>query len=172
VRRDGRVSWAIGPTLPFRSNLTGYQTIKFICDIYEIRRSAAVELTREMVDAPYDLDKPTSRWQVPAVIQLSYTLALLPHFDVYVIDGPIKLGYPVFYERWRAAFEERVRNRPLIVSTAQIALASKVATIGALVENEKLLRVDNVRDHLKPTAAPAPVQAEESEDEETDDDML
>lgn len=172
IRRAGRISWAIGPTLPFRSNLTGRQTIAFVCDVYDASRAQAEALAHALIDAPFDLDLPTTRWPIPAVVQFSYVLALAPRFDTYVIDGPIRLGYPRFYERWRVLFEERVRRRPLVVSSAQITLLPKLATKGALVKDGILVRVEDVAAYLKTApqrAAAAPEVAEEtSEEDETD----
>lgn len=175
VRRAGRVSWAIGPTLPFRSNLTGRQTIGFVSDLYGLRRRQVADMVADVVDLPLDMDAPMLKWPVPAVVRFTYALALVPDFDVYVLDGPLRLAYPEFDRRWRAVFDERVRHRMLILSTAQIVHAPKAAGAGALLEDGRLRRVTEVRKYLRGVdyiAAPAEADPTQAPAEDPDQDMM
>lgn len=169
VRRGGRVSWAVGPVGPFRSSLTGRETIGFFCGVYGLRRSAVTELVTGLMDAPVRLDVEVLKWSAAAQVQLNYALALAPDFDVYVLDGPLRLAYPAFDRRWRAAFDARVRDRRLIMATAQTALAPRAAPVGALLEDGRLRRVTNVRDFLQTAAQAIPAPEEPPSSAQTDD---
>lgn len=149
VRRRGRVSWAIGAPGALRSALSGRETINFFCDLYDLERDAVFALVNDMLDIDVDLRRPVISWPSAAQMQLGYALALAPDFDIYAMDGPLQLAYPVFHARWKSVFERRVARRRLIVSTAQARLAANVARVGVVIEDKRLRRVADVEAHLK-----------------------
>jgi capsular polysaccharide transport system ATP-binding protein len=173
VRRAGLTSWAIGALGPFRAALSGRDTIGFVCGLYGLRRRAAFELADALLDPAVDLERPVMAWPAAHQIQLGLTLALAPDFDIYLVDGAVRLADRAFEARWRPLFEARVADRQLVVATAQTAHAPAVADVGALVEDQRLRRVTDVRDRLRAFAAAPIVETPEAEPAaEEEEDLL
>ncbi|WP_095090570.1 ATPase [Mesorhizobium sophorae] len=117
VYRTGFISWPIGRAGFVRGKLTGIQMTKFICSLYGIDYTACLNFISEIMTAPEFLQKRIAEW--PSYVRLEYTfsIALVPAFDMFVIDANIPIEETRFSRLWRSVFEDRIVGNGLILST-------------------------------------------------------
>ena len=149
LARSGTVSWPIGQTGMFRCGLDGFALVSFLCDLYHRPHRRARALVQELLDEPDVLRHPFIRWPRTSQMQFAYAAALIPRFDVYLIDGSLRLPHPVFGPRFETLLGERLRRSQLIVATSQVALIKALAPQGVELEGGRLELIDDLDDHLR-----------------------
>ena len=117
VRHSELVSWPIGRGGFMRGKLTGVQMTRVICSLYGLDSVECVNFLGDIMTSPEYLDKRVFEW--PAYVRQEYTfsLALVPSFEVFFIEAGIPSEDTRFSRLWRSLFEERLVGRGLIFST-------------------------------------------------------
>lgn len=171
IEWQGRLSWPVGRVQPFRSVLTGYQQIDFFSRAYDLPRRKTLDLIAALMDEPEFLGRSFVNWPSKAQMQFAYAMALAPQFDIYLFDGSIRLPFNPFYDRWKAAFLERIEGRMLIMATGQPTELPRWCNTGVELCDLTLKPVDDIIDkaaklRLAPVAA---MQEQPAPDPEEDD---
>jgi capsular polysaccharide transport system ATP-binding protein len=117
VRRRGRMSWPVGRQGFVRGRASGHDLIELICSLYGLDAEAASEVVTTLVTRPDYLARPIERWPAYVRQEFAFAVALVPDFDIYVVDGPIPFEPGRFSRLWQALFEERLVGKSLILST-------------------------------------------------------
>lgn len=120
ILRQGRVSWPIGRLTHFRSALDGHQTIEFVSDLYDLDRRCVLDFVRGFCDMDQILNHKLLTWPGHLSLKLSLALALLPRFDIFVVDGSMLTPDKDFQARWNEAFAEKTREKTIIIATSQL----------------------------------------------------
>jgi capsular polysaccharide transport system ATP-binding protein len=149
VARSGIVSWPIGQSGMFRGSLDGWSLISFLCDLYQCPHRRSRALVKDLLDEPEVMKHPFVRWPRESQMQFAYAAALIPRFDIYLIDGPLRLASPRFGPAWEAAFRERVARRQLIVSTTQTACLEALSPLAVEVDEGRLTEIQDLSDYLR-----------------------
>ncbi|MDD2868339.1 hypothetical protein [Neomegalonema sp.] len=145
---SGRVDWAVEPSWPIgqarflQLELTGWQNLTMIADLYHAPARAA-RLALEPFDHMDLMDLPLRRWLPAARLQFAYCLGLAPEFGSYVLHGALAPPGWRSYPLWARRFGERVAHRQLIVLTPQAALLPKLNPVHVgVVEGRFVLVTD------------------------------
>ncbi|MET3524074.1 capsular polysaccharide transport system ATP-binding protein [Mesorhizobium abyssinicae] len=117
VHRSGFISWPIGRAGFLRGKLTGVQMTKFICSLYGIDAEQCLTFLSEIMTAPEFIEKRIAEW--PSYVRLEYTfsMALVPKFDMFIIDASLPIEETRFSRLWRSVFEDEIVGKGLILST-------------------------------------------------------
>jgi capsular polysaccharide transport system ATP-binding protein len=77
----------------------------------------AAEFVATLISIPDYVARPIEQW--PAHIRQEFTLALalLPDFDIYVVDAPLPFEPSRFTRLWQALFEEKLVGKTLILTS-------------------------------------------------------
>jgi capsular polysaccharide transport system ATP-binding protein len=116
VRHEGLVSWPIGRMGFVRGKLTGLQMTRFICSLYGVTLRPCMEFLTGIMTSPEFLSRRIETW--PAYVKQEYTfsLSLVPMFDIFFVDHVMPLEESRFSRLWRTLFEERLVGKSLILS--------------------------------------------------------
>lgn len=137
IQRRGRVSWPIGRLLQFRSELSGRDTLRFVCDLYGCHFRQAEDLILSLVDPGRHYSARIAEWPRLLNVKFGHALALLPEFDIYVVEGALELADAAFMQAWMPLFEERVGERQLIMACQYaVYLSRQCRSTVALVEGK------------------------------------
>jgi capsular polysaccharide transport system ATP-binding protein len=117
VTHDGHISWAMGRQGFIRGKASGLSMIQFVCSMYELDVDAASEFVADLISDPKFLARPMEHWPLYVRQEFSFALALVPAFDIYVIEGAMPFEPCRFTRLWQALFEERLVGRTLIFSS-------------------------------------------------------
>jgi len=142
IEHSGRVSWVIGRGGFVRGHTTGKDLIQLLASVYTFDFDIAVDVVTNLVSQPDYLDTSVSLWPGFARRELTFALALVPEFDLYLIDAQLPFGPNRFARLWQALFEERLAGKSLILSCSRPSqMLDHCAT--ALVHEQQGLRLDN-----------------------------
>ncbi len=173
IERDGAVSWPIGQIAPFRSYMTGAATLGFFCSMYQIDTTDARHLVREMAGIDEQLQLPTIKWPSSMLSKFALTLALIPRFSIYLVDGSILHPDLDFQDRWLHHFEQRIDEATLIMATTQKAAVRRYCNAALIGFKGQLLLSENVDAAIEYfTLSPTDeLVGRENPDETADDDI-
>lgn len=121
VYRSGVCSWPIGRPGVVRGRLTGVQIISFIARIYRLDAILCTCVVRDAMTNPKLLGDGVENWPLADRIEFGLLLAILPRFDIYVVDGNLPWRKDRFSQVWNFLFEEKIANATLIVSATRTA---------------------------------------------------
>lgn len=138
VTTVGRSSWPLGRKGFLRARVTGYQMIRLIASLYHLDVGLAEEFIIDILDEPSLLRERLDHWPVIATQEFSYALAILPTFDIYLIDGFMPRNATRFSRLWQALFEERTAGKTLIFSGIREGQISDYCLSALILDNGAL----------------------------------
>jgi capsular polysaccharide transport system ATP-binding protein len=120
VQHERQASWPVGRMGFVRGKLTGVQTARFICSLYGIDYRRCMDFLTGILTEPEYLYKKIMFW--PAFIRQEFTfsLSLVPSFEVFFIDSVMPTDRSRFGKLWSTLFGELLVGRGLILSTASV----------------------------------------------------
>jgi capsular polysaccharide transport system ATP-binding protein len=121
VYRAGVCSWPIGRPGLVRGRLTGVQIISFIARIYRLDAILCACVVKDAMTNPGLLGERVENWPLVDRIEFGFVLAILPKFDIYVVDGNLPYRKDGFSKIWNFLFEEKIADATLIVSATRTA---------------------------------------------------
>ncbi|MDQ0469938.1 hypothetical protein [Labrys wisconsinensis] len=176
VERSGRASWPIGRVGFIRGHLTGWDVVAMICRIYDLNYSLAEDLISDLIPNVESLRSPVGRFTPTERMEFTYALALLPKFDIYFLEGSLGFTNDQFAQLWRLLFEDRVKDRMLVVSSYSSAVVTGMCDKALCVARGSLTIDDRLDAALGryPLRAPVPggVVADEEDPVADDGDFI
>jgi capsular polysaccharide transport system ATP-binding protein len=117
VEHEGLVSWPIGRLGFVRGKLTGIEIAQFICSLYGVDRHQCINFLSDILSKPEYLAASMETWPPFMRQEFTFALALVPPFDIYVIDGAIPFESNRFTRLWQSLFEDIIIGKMLIFAT-------------------------------------------------------
>lgn len=135
IWRDGRPSWPIGRVGHYRADLTGKATLHFLASIYQFDFRKCEDLLFGLVDIGKYYNKAMIEWPRNLILEFSYATALMPNFEIYMVEGSMNTVNESFNEDFDAMFEHRIRGKQLIYySTSERFLMKYVHKTACLLD--------------------------------------
>ena len=142
VSHIGRISWPIGRQGFVRGRCRGQDLIDLVCGLYEMDPDDAAELVATLISLPDYVDRPVEQWPSHLRQEFTFALALLPEFDIYVVDASLPFEPARFTRLWQALFEEKPVGKTLILtSNRQNQMVDYCAK--ALIYEQSRLKIDD-----------------------------
>jgi capsular polysaccharide transport system ATP-binding protein len=135
VRHEGLISWPIGRMGFSRGRLKGIDIIKFICSLYGINHRQCSDFVQDILSNPEYVDMPMDTWPPYVRQEFLFALALVPPFDIYVIDAAIPFEPSRFTRLWQALFEDIIVGKTLILATYRREQLTDYCSKGLIYEN-------------------------------------
>ena len=117
VSHVGRMSWPIGRQGFVRGRASGDDLIELVCGLYEMDADEAGELVATLISLPDYISRPVEQWPAHVRQEFTFALALLPDFDIYIVDAPLPFEPARFTRLWQALFEEKLVGKTLILTS-------------------------------------------------------
>jgi capsular polysaccharide transport system ATP-binding protein len=114
IRRFGRVSWPVGRVLQFRNQLSGRKNLHLLCSMYQLDFDKCELFAHNMMNIHKYFDVQTIDWPRELLLEFSYFAALLPEFDIYLIEGATSTSNEEFNKKWDAEFRKIISNKLMI----------------------------------------------------------
>ena len=141
----GRVSWPLGHPGPFSVAVTGTQAISHFSILYGIERELAVAFMVEEFQRPDLLNTAISNWPRSLQHQFMLLMALIPSFDIYLIDANIVFeDDPAFTRRFLQLFNTRIADRTALFTVRQAQVIRQMCTAALVVDNGSIRYTDDV----------------------------
>jgi capsular polysaccharide transport system ATP-binding protein len=117
VQISRSISWPVGRQGMVRGRATGVTVINMIADLYGVDRADAADVVSLLIPRPDYINLPMETWPPYVRREFIFSLALIPEFDIYVIDTMLPFEESRFTRLWQAMFEERLVGKSLILAS-------------------------------------------------------
>lgn len=175
LRFSGRVSWPIGHSAPFSVAVTGTQAVSHFANLYNFDRRLALNFLFEEFEAANHLSQPILKWPRLQQAKFMMLMALVPTFDVYLIDGNLILPEDsVFTARFLQMFLKRTQNRTVLITARQTRVVRMMCEGAIVLRDGKLEYTEDLNAALSlSNHIPQPEGIEPTREmTETEDDFL
>jgi capsular polysaccharide transport system ATP-binding protein len=139
LRYAGRVSWPIGHTAPFSVAITGTQAVSHLATLYNLDRDLALDFLRAEFEVPEQLPKPILSWSRLHQTKFMMLMALVPTFDVYLVDGNLILPEDAaFSRRFLQMFLTRTHDSTVLITARQSRVVRMICDGAVVLRDGKL----------------------------------
>ncbi|MDI3440378.1 hypothetical protein QLG07_12990 [Erwinia sp. V90_4] len=146
VQHRGLVSWPMGRQGFIRGKGSGLKMVRLVCNLYGLDVHSSIDWLADLMTHPEYLSRPMADWPLFMRQEFSFALALIPDFDIYLVDGAMPFQPCRFTRLWRALFEKRLANRTLILSTYRHSQMTDYCTKAMIYERNGLRIEENLTD--------------------------
>ena len=116
IYRGIRMSWPLALGGGFEGGMTGYDNVRFICEIYGAPLKRSLAFVDDFTELGEQLYTAVRFYSDGMRMRLAFALSLAIDFDCYLIDEVILVGDQRFQEKCRYELFERRKDRALIVA--------------------------------------------------------
>ena len=138
ISAHGRVSWPVARPGFIRGKVTGPQIISFVARMYGLDLDVCMGFMNEMLTDPEGMGENIEHWPPVLRMEFNHALALLPVFDVYIVDGVFPYGDRRFTRLWRGLFAARSQGKTTILFTSRLSEAREHCTQALVLDNGSL----------------------------------
>jgi len=145
IHFGGAVSWPIGRSGPFFITITGTQAISHFSVVYGFDRAQALAFMRAEFPKRELLTRPISTWPKKLQTQFTMLMALIPEFDIYLVDANIILPDDVvFCQRFLKLFNMRRQGKTTLITARQRKVLHALCDGAIVVANRHIYRQKNL----------------------------
>ncbi|UVK50237.1 hypothetical protein DBIPINDM_007550 (plasmid) [Mesorhizobium sp. AR02] len=167
----GLTSWPIGRPAFLRGNVTGRHVIALICRLYGLDMHVSNAVLETMVTDPRHINGKVEHWPAEFRYEFGLAAALLPPFDIYIVEGVFPFLKDRFSYLWNTLFEKQSAGKMLIAGSNRVADLSKYCDRAIVVNRGRVTIANDLKkalDRYPPRVASYDAQ-KEFEDELADD---
>ena len=149
VYSEGRVSWPLGFSGGFQSNLTARENSRFVARIYGEDTHYIEEFTYEFSELGGYFDVPLKNYSAGMRGRFAFSVSLACNFDYYLVDEALETGDARYREKFRKAFEERKANASVILVSHNEETIRRNCDMAAILQDGRLVLYDNIKEAMQ-----------------------
>ena len=152
VRTPNSISWPVGFSSGFQGSLSPRDNVRFVCRVYgaagdEMREK--IRYVEEFAEIGRFFDMPMKTLSSGMKGRVSFGLSMAFSFDYYLIDEGMAAGDPIFRNKAKAAFKDRVSGANLILVSHNPKDIQELCDVVVLLEGGQVTLYDDVAEGLK-----------------------
>jgi len=136
IVHHGSISWPLGKRAGLHPNLSGYDNIRFICQIYG--RAKEYPQVRDFVEDFAEIGRymsePFRIYSPGMASRVAFGLSLAFQFDVLLIDEMLSAGDPSFREKAQLAFRELVGKSTVVLVSHNMQTQRQISDMGVVLQ--------------------------------------
>jgi capsular polysaccharide transport system ATP-binding protein len=133
VERLGRVSYPVGFSGTFNSNLTGRENARFLAELYGMNTRETLDWIEDFAELGRYFDMPTRTYSTGMSARLNFATSFALEFDYYLVDEGMETGDSRFREKCGAAFKARLERATLVLVSHSLYTVRAYCTSGAVL---------------------------------------
>lgn len=149
IERRGNVSWPLGYTGGFQSNLTARENARFVARIYGETTEYIEKFTEEFSELGDYFDVPLRNYSAGMRGRFAFSVSLACNFDYYLVDEALETGDARYKEKFRLAFEERRAQASVILVSHNEQTIRRNCDMAAILHEGTLTMYDDLREALE-----------------------
>jgi len=149
IIREGRVSWPLGYTGGFQSNLTARENARFVARIYGESSDYVEEFTEEFSELGNYFDVPLRAYSAGMRGRFAFSVSLACDFDYYLVDEALETGDARYKEKFRKAFEERRENASVILVSHNEQTVRRNCDMAAILHEGNIELYDDLKEAMR-----------------------
>ena len=149
VIRTGKVSWPLGFTGGFQSDLTARENARFVARIYGESIEYVERFTEEFSELGTYFDVPLRSYSAGMRGRFAFSVSLACNFEYYLVDEALETGDARYKEKFRRAFEERRENASVILVSHNESTIRRNCDMAAILHGGKIEMYDDLREAMR-----------------------
>ncbi|MDD6088122.1 MAG: ATP-binding cassette domain-containing protein [Desulfovibrionaceae bacterium] len=125
VLRTCRVSWPLGFSIGFYTQMTGRENLRFASRIYGADIKKVMNFVEDFSELGKALNLPLSAYSSAMRLKLAFGLSMAIDFDLYLIDEGYRIGDRNFRRKCDECFQQRLKNASCIIASSQTSLIKR-----------------------------------------------
>jgi capsular polysaccharide transport system ATP-binding protein len=157
VHSTGSISWPVGLSGGFVTNLNARENVEFVCRILgahgqEMRRK--VDFVREFAEIDEYFDLPMKSLSSGMRSRVAFGMSMAFDFDYYLIDEVMAVGDAQFRSKSRVVLKDRLSRANLILTSHNMADIRQYCNFVVLVDRGNTVLFDDVEAGIRRYQAP------------------
>jgi len=148
IIRHGRVSWPLGFTGGFQSNMTARENARFVARIYGESIDYIESFTEEFSELGNYFDVPLRSYSAGMRARFAFSVSLACDFDYYLVDEALETGDARYREKFRRAFEERRENASVILVSHNEQTIRRNCDMAAILHDGRIDMYDDLKEAM------------------------
>ncbi len=149
VVSKGRVSWPLGYTGGFQTNLTARENARFVARIYGESTEYVEAFTQEFSELDEYFDEPLRSYSAGMRARFAFSVSLACNFEYYLVDEALETGDARYREKFRLAFEERRAHASVILVSHNEQTIRRNCDMAAILHDGNLTLYDDLKEALQ-----------------------
>ena len=149
VIRTGKVSWPLGFTGGFQSDLTARENARFVARIYGESTDYVERFTEEFSELGTYFDVPLRSYSAGMRGRFAFSVSLACNFEYYLVDEALETGDARYKEKFRRAFEERRENASVILVSHNESTIRRNCDMAAILHGGKIEMYDDLKEAMR-----------------------
>lgn len=149
VIRNAKVSWPMGFTGGFQTNMTARENARFVARIYGESTEYVEQFTEEFSELGKYFDVPLRAYSAGMRGRFAFSVSLACDFEYYLVDEALETGDARYREKFRRAFEERQENASVILVSHNEQTIRRNCDMAAILHDGNLDMYDNLKEALR-----------------------
>lgn len=149
VVADGSISWPVGFSGSFHSELTGAQNVRFIARVYGVDTEALVDFVRDFAEIGSHFDAPLRTYSAGMKSRLTFGTSMGVPFDHYLIDEVTAVGDARFRQKSQELFMARMENASAILVSHEVGQMRSFCDAGIVLHKGKLSYFANIEEAIE-----------------------
>jgi capsular polysaccharide transport system ATP-binding protein len=148
IRCHGAISWPLGFSGSFHSELTGAQNVRFVARIYGMDTDALVAYVADFSELGEFMDMPVRAYSSGMKARLAFGMAMGIAFDWYLVDEITAVGDSRFKKKSLAVFKSRLRDAGLLMTSHSPGTIRSYCTAGLVLEDGRIRYFPDVEEAI------------------------
>jgi len=134
IRRSGSISWPLGFSGSFHSDLTGAQNVRFVARIYGMDTEAMIEFVEDFAELGEFMSMPLRSYSSGMKARLAFGMSMGVAFDWYLVDEITAVGDTAFKKKSLNAFKTRLAEAGILFTSLSTSTIRSYCTSGLVIE--------------------------------------
>lgn len=146
---DGTISFTVGYSGSFHSDMTGLQNTRFIARLYGVDTDELVDFVEDFAEIGEYFHLPLRMYSSGMKSRLAFGISMGLRFDTYIIDEATATGDKGFREKARILFRNRMKDASAIVVTHRTSEVRRLCDAAVVLYKGKVEVYDDIEDALE-----------------------
>lgn len=134
ILRHASISWPLGFSGSFHSDLTGAQNVRFVARIYGMDTNTLVDYVQDFAELGEFMDMPIRSYSSGMKARLAFGMSMGIAFDWYLVDEITAVGDTAFRRKSLAVFRNRLSAAGLLMVSHSTGTIRNYCDSGLVLE--------------------------------------
>lgn len=149
ILTTGTISWPVGHSGSFHTDMTGAQNVRFIARIYGVDTDELCDFVSNFASLGAHFNLPVRTYSSGMKSRLAFGVSMGIPFDTYLVDEVTAVGDASFKEKSKALFLDRMKTAGAIVVSHSMSELRQLCTMGAVLHKGRLKIMNSIEEAIE-----------------------
>ena len=149
IEIEGSVSWPVGLSGSFHSDLSGAQNCRYVARIYGVDSEALIEFARDFADLGDHFHLPLRTYSSGMRSRLAFGVSMAIPFQTYLVDEVTAVGDAAFRKKSNEVFRQRMADSGAIVVNHSMHVIRELCSAVVVLDEGNLTYFEDVEEGIR-----------------------